>query len=89
MKLEQVIDLSSLTERQREKLSDNYSAYVHNFEKPVIVPEDYGRGFYVYRNADDWKAGNSWVQFCYSIEYLDGWLYGAVQAKCKQLKPLE
>jgi hypothetical protein len=89
MKINDVIDLNRLTEQQREKLSDNYRAYVHNFEKPIIVTEDYGKGFYVFRNAEDWKNGNSWVQYCYNIDYLNGWLYGAVQAKCKQLKVLE
>lgn len=75
-----------MTKKQIEKIQDNLRAYENNFEKPFIVQEDYGKGFYVYRNENDFKNGNSWVQFCYSLDYLDGWLYGAVQAKCKQLK---
>lgn len=77
-----------MTKRQLEKISDNLRAYEHNFEKPFIEGADYGGGFYVYRNESDYKNGNSWVQFCNNIDYLNGWLYGAVQAKCKQLKAI-
>lgn len=77
--------MKNLTTRQQEIIVDNYNAFIHNFEEPVIVSDDYGSGFYVYRNETEHKAGNSWVQFCYNIDYLNGWLYGAVQAVCKQI----
>ena len=35
------------------------------------------RVFYVYRNEQEYNDGGSWVQFCYNIDYLNGWLYGA------------
>lgn len=81
--------MKGLTERQREKIADNLRAYVHNFETTAIVREDFGPGFYVYRNEDDAKSGSNWVQFCYNIDYLNGWLYGAVQAICGQIKKRE
>ena len=84
--VEEIITLKGLTPKQQEIIRDNYAAYIHNFERPVIMPEDYGKGFYVYRNEQEAKEGNSWVQFCYNIDYLNGWLYGAVQAKCKQVR---
>ena len=64
---------------------DNYNAFIHNFEEPVIVRDDYGSGFYVYRNKSEYETGSPWVQFCYNVDYLNGWLYGAVQAVCKQI----
>lgn len=81
--------MKNLTKRQQEGIKDNYGAYVANFETPVIMKEDYGKGFYVYRNAQEHKDGVAWVQYCYNIDYLNGWLYGAVQAKCKQLRVKE
>lgn len=78
--------MENLTKKQQEVVIDNYRAFIHNFEEPVIVREDYGAGFYVYRNQSEYNDGNTYVQFCYNIDYLNGWLYGAVQAKCKQLK---
>ena len=65
-----------MTERQKEKIKRNLEAFINNFGEPRIEPEDYGKGFYVFFPADS----DSWVQFCYSIDYLDGWLYGCVQA---------
>lgn len=78
--------MENLKQREQEILADNYRAYVHNFERPVIIKEDYGKGFYVYRNEQEYNDGGSWVQFCYNIDYLNGWLYGAVQAVCGQLR---
>lgn len=78
--------MNELTKRQREAIADNYRAYVYNFEEPVIVSEDYGKGFYVFRNRDDHAQGRSWVQYCHNLDYLNGWLYGAVQAACGQLR---
>ena len=64
-----------LTSRQQDKISDNYRAFVHNFGVPRIERDDFGNGFYVFLPSDS----NTWIQYCYSIEYLDGWLYGCVQ----------
>ena len=64
-----------LTKRQEETIQDNYRAFVHNFGVPRIERDDFGKGFYVFLPADS----SSWIQYCYSIEYLDGWLYGCVQ----------
>lgn len=77
-----------MTNRQKEIISDNLRAFVHNFGEPTIVKEDYGKGFYVFRPGDNPKE-NSWVQYCYDINYLNGWLYGCVQAACGQIKTKE
>ena len=68
-----------MTKRQMELIKDNLSAYKANFEEPLIEKADSGSGFYVYRNQQEYEQGNSWVQYCYNIDYLNGWLYGAVQ----------
>ena len=81
--------MKNLTKKQQETIQQNYNAYVHNFETPVIERGEAGNDFYVWRNASEHASGTSWVQYCYNVSYLDGWLYGAVQAKCKQLRPIE
>ena len=58
-----------------ERIADNLRAFRHNFGDVRITPEDYGRGFYVFFPAD----ADSYIQYCPDINYLDGWLYGAVQ----------
>lgn len=37
------------------------------------------KGWYIFKSAEDAKNG-SYVQFCENIDYLNGWLYGVVQA---------
>lgn len=66
-----------MTTRQKEIIADNLRAFTHNFGDVRIEDADYGGGFYVFYPAD--KANDSWIQYCYNIDYLNGWLYGVVQ----------
>lgn len=61
--------------RQREIIKDNLRAFQANFGDVRIEDADYGGGFYVFYPTES----ETWIQYCYSIEYLDGWLYGCVQ----------
>ena len=63
-----------MTERQREKIADNLRAFTYNFGE-VRIEKITGSGYYVYYPADS----DSYIQYCYSLDYLDGWLYGVVQ----------
>lgn len=65
-----------MTNKQKEIIKNNLDAFVHNFGNVRI--EDYGMksGFYVFCPA----SSEDCVQYCYNIDYLNGWLYGAVQA---------
>lgn len=64
-----------MTTRQNEIIADNLSAFTANFGAPRIERADYGSGLYVYYPADS----DSYIQYCYDINYLNGWLYGCVQ----------
>lgn len=64
-----------MTKREMEIISDNLRAFNKNFGDVRIEKEDYGKGFYVFYPAES----ESWIQFCYDIDYLNGWLYGVVQ----------
>lgn len=64
-----------MTAKQKEIIKDNLRAFTANFGEVRIEDEDYGCGFYVFYPTES----ESWIQYCYSIEYLDGWLYGIVQ----------
>lgn len=76
-----------MTKRQKEIIKDNLNAYIANFGYISIEKEDYGKGFYIYTDEER-KASGSWTQFCYNIDYLNGWLYGAVQAVNGIMKPI-
>ena len=64
-----------MTKREMEIISDNLRAFNKNFGEVRIEKEDYGKGFYVFYPAES----ESWIQFFYDIDYLNGWLYGVVQ----------
>lgn len=64
-----------MTANQKEIIKDNLMAFVNNFGDVRIEKAEYGRGFFVYYPAD----ADSYIQFCYDIHYLNGWLYGIVQ----------
>lgn len=68
-----------MTKRQKELIKYNLNAYIANFVYIEIRPEDYGKGFYVYTDVHRAELG-SHTQYCYNIDYLNGWLYGCVQA---------
>lgn len=77
-----------MTNRQKEIIADNLRAYKHNFGYIAIEKESYGKGFYVFTSEERREQG-SWTQYCYNIDYLNGWLYGAVQAANGIMKPIE
>lgn len=64
-----------MTTRQNEIIADNLQAFTANFGAPRIERADFGSGFYVYYPANS----DSYIQYCYDINYLNGWLYGVVQ----------
>lgn len=64
-----------LTKKERETIKDNLNAFIVNFGVPRLVRADYGRGLFVYMGDSE----NS-IHFAYDINYLNGWLFGAVQA---------
>lgn len=75
---------NNLTKRQMGIIADNYSAFTSNFGEPIIIYDDVSRGYYVYKNIDEYK-NRSYIQYCYNIHHLDGWLIGCVQGFHKRL----
>lgn len=79
-----------LTKKQEEVIHDNLRSYLANFGYIKIESGD-AEGFYVYTSESAAQAGN-YTQYCYNIDYLNGWLYGAVQAangRMKKIKKVE
>lgn len=79
--------MSTLTKRQAEIIADNLMAFRNNFEYICIERADYGDGFYIYISEEDHINGD-YIQYCYNIDYLNGWLYGCVQAVNKNMNRL-
>lgn len=64
-----------MTKREKEIIKDNVRAFTANFGNVRIEKADYGNGFYVFSP----DTSDTYVQYCYNIHYLNGWLYGCVQ----------
>lgn len=77
-----------MTNKQKEIIADNLRAYIANFGKIIVEKADYDRGFYVYLNEQE-KGEGHYIQYCYNIDYLNGWLYGAVQAANGIMKSID
>ena len=75
-----------MTNKQKEKIKDNLNAYKANFGYIEIVKV--GKGFYIYTSKES-RASGCWTQFCENIDYVNGWLYGAVQAINGSMKPIK
>lgn len=75
----------TLNNKERQTINDNLRSYMNNFGTLIIEREDYGKGFYVFTSEAEHKEGH-YIQYCYNIDYLNGWLYGAVQAACGVMK---
>lgn len=76
--------MANLTNKQKEIIHDNLQAFVNNFGEIDIRRAEVGSGFYVYYPIDS----DSYIQYCYNIHYLDGWLYGVVQGAVRgEFKP--
>ena len=73
-----------MTSRQKEIIKDNLQAFISNFGDVRIEKANYGKGFYVFSP----KNSESYIQYCYDIHYLNGWLYGCVQAANGIVKPI-
>ena len=66
-----------MTDYEKQVIKDNLTAFKNNFGNVRIEKEDVGPGYFVFYPAD--KDNTSWIQFCYNLDYLNGWLYGVVQ----------
>lgn len=75
----------AFTPKQFIAVRSNLRAYIANMGYIHIEKANYGKGWYIFKSAEDIKNG-SYVQFCENIDYLNGWLYGVVQAVCGIIK---
>lgn len=64
-----------MTSKDKAIIQKNLDAFTHNFGAPRIEKVPYA-GYEVYYPADN----GQYIQYCENIHYLDGWLYGMVQA---------
>jgi hypothetical protein len=67
----------------KDVLFDNLRSYLFNFGYIKIIYSDL-EGYFVFANQEE----DSPTHFCYNLDYLNGWLYGAVQANNNRIKGL-
>ena len=72
--------MKELTEKQLLQLT-NIKAFNANFKPLYFLYDSNNKKVYAFTEEPNSQASN-YVQYG-SLEYINGWLYGAVQAKCK------
>lgn len=75
--------MKQLTKKEQEIIKNNLNAFLYYF-KPIKIEKDNDGYFYIYQEGRD-----EYIQRCYNIHYVNGWLYGAVQRECKVIGTLE
>jgi hypothetical protein len=70
-----------ITAADQEKIKKNLSAWNYHFKPITIKKNTYNKCYFVYQEGEE-----KYIQMCENIQYLNGWLYGAVQAHCKIIK---
>ena len=63
-----------MTKRQEDIIRNNLNSFKNNFGE-VRIESGTHRDFYVYFPSNS----DSYMQYCYDVDYLNGWLYGVVQ----------
>lgn len=64
---------------EADQLEKNLNAFIFNFSEPIFHKYKHG-AVEVYMTEQQTETG-SYIQYCDNLDYLNGWLYGAVQAK--------
>lgn len=75
---------SIFTKEEFETVEDFLEAFEHNYGEIRIERYRKEEGFYVFfpYNAE------SYIQYCYNADYLNGWLYGVIQGTMRgEFKP--
>lgn len=73
------------TEREAEKIRKNLDAFIFQFGIEPILRKNRDKTYNVYLSTEAEEKEN-YIQHCENIDYLNGWLYGAVQTICGQIK---
>lgn len=73
--------LMGLTEKQKEKLKWDLKAFCRNFDKGITI-QKYNKYYYIFNGIvpDDDIYDEMWIFSCDSLDVINGWLYGMVQA---------
>lgn len=68
------------TKNEFEVIHDNLRAYLANVDYLCIEKANIRIGGYHVFTTEERREEGAWTQYCYNIDYLNGWLYGCVQA---------
>lgn len=76
--------MKELTIKETEKINKNLKAFNANFEEIKILK--FYKNYYIFIAKNINSQYSNYIQTTANIEYINGWLYGAVQAKNKIVK---
>lgn len=74
-----------VTQKEADKIRKNLEAFIFQFGFEPILRKDKDKNFYIFLSAEA-EEKDEYIQRCENIDYLNGWLYGAVQTICKSIQ---
>jgi len=74
--------MNPLTPKEYLQIETNLKAFLNNFESIIILKCNKTYYVFVSPNAEY----SNYIHYSSSIDYINGWLYGAVQANNKIMK---
>lgn len=74
-----------VTQREADKIRKNLEAFVFQFGIDPILRKNRDKMFDIFLSVEA-EEKNEYIQRCENIDYLNGWLYGAVQTICGRIK---
>ena len=79
--------LVNINDKQKEKLKWNLQAFCGNFSKGITI-QKYGKYYYIFDGIIEDKDiyDSVWIFSCDSLDVINGWLYGMVQANNGYIK---
>ena len=77
--------MKELNTREQEKIERNLKAFKFNFTDEIKILK-INKHYYIFKSEEINEHYSNYIYNSNSIENINGWLYGAVQAKCGMMK---
>lgn len=77
--------MKELNEKELNIIERNLKAFKFNFTDEIKILK-FNRHYYIFKAEEINEQYSNYIQVTDNINYINGWLYGAVQTACKMIK---
>ena len=77
--------MKELNEKELNIIERNLKAFQFNFTDEIKILK-FNRHYYIFKAEEINEQYSNYIRVTDNINYINGWLYGAVQANCKMVQ---